>query len=521
MWNQPDHDHSSSHVHVLTESRGPDRSCSVLGHPPIPSMASSRTKHVVLFPFPGQGHLVAFLALARLLRRELPDAAVTLVSTPRNVAALRSSCAAADVGLSSVALHALPFVPADHGLPAGCESTSSLPVPEFITLFEAFEALEPAFDDYVSGLVGDGSGPPADVCVVADVFVAWTVAVARRRGCAHALFVSCGAFGTAVLHALWMNMPALPLGSDGVLRLPEHPELVLHRTQLSPVFLLPGDMASRWTAYLHRLIPRGYRTDAVLVNTVEELEPTGLAMLRRTLGKVPVWPVGPLVRGDDSSETDDDGVLRWLDSQPPSSVLYISFGSQNTIRPNQMMELAAALELTGRRFVWAIRPPVGFDLAGAFRDEWLPDGFEARARAGGRGVLVRGWAPQVRVLAHAATGAFLSHCWWNSVLESMAHGVPVVGWPLAAEQFYNAKMLAEERGVCAEVARGNAESSAPVERSKVAEVLEAVMGGTAEAAAMRRRVAEVQEVMRSAWAEGGGSSRTALREFFRAMNLRQ
>jgi UDP:flavonoid glycosyltransferase YjiC (YdhE family) len=181
--------------------------------------------------------------------------------------------------------------------------------------------------------------------------------------------------------------------------------------------------------------------------------------------------------------------------------LYISFGSQSTIQPNQMMELAAALEATGQRFVWAIRPPVGSDIAGAFRDEWLPEGFEARARGGGRGLLVQGWAPQVGILAHVATGAFLSHCGWNSVLESMSHGVPVVGWPLGAEQFYNAKMLAEEWGVCAEV-------------------VEAVMGDTAESAAMRRRVAEVRQVMRGAWAEDGGSSRTALREFLRTMHLR-
>jgi UDP:flavonoid glycosyltransferase YjiC (YdhE family) len=482
----------------------------------MPFVATTRTKHVVLFPFPAQGHLAGFLAIARLLARELPDAAVTVVSTPRNVTSLRSSHPS--IGFH---FHALSFDPADHGLPADCESLSSLPVPARVGLFEAFETLEPAFDDYLSGLRGGDGGADADVCVVADVFVAWTVDAARRRGCAHAVFVSCGAFGTAVFHALWKHMPALPfVPDDGTLRLPEHPGLELHRSQLSPVFLFRGDLSERWTAFYQRMIRHGYRTGAVLANTVEELEPTGLAMMRRTLGgQVPVWPVGPLVGGDDSSETEGGGVLRWLDSQPPSSVLYISFGSQSTIQPNQMMELAAALEATGRRFVWAIRPPVGSDIAGAFRDEWLPGGFEARARGGGRGLLVQGWAPQVGILAHVATGAFLSHCGWNSVLESMSHGVPVVGWPLGAEQFYNAKMLAEEWGVCVEVARGNLESSR-VERSKVAEAVEAVMGDTAESAAMRRRVAEVRQVMRGAWAEDGGSSRTALREFLRTMHLR-
>ncbi|TVU46122.1 hypothetical protein EJB05_05640, partial [Eragrostis curvula] len=216
-------------------------------------MGSTRPRHFVLFPFPGHGHLAGFLAITRLLRQELPDATVTLVSTPRNVVTLLAS--AAD---SSISFHALPFVPSDHGLPAGCESTNSLPVPAFIDLFEAFETLEPAFDDYISGLVRQ-----VDVCIIADAFVAWTVDAARRHGCAHALFVSCGAFGTAVYHALWNNMPALPFDSDSdMLRLPEHPELVFHRSQMSPSFFFAGGRMDRWTAFYHRLIPCGYHTDA-------------------------------------------------------------------------------------------------------------------------------------------------------------------------------------------------------------------------------------------------------------------
>ncbi|TVU46115.1 hypothetical protein EJB05_05633, partial [Eragrostis curvula] len=472
-------------------------------------MGSTRPRHFVLFPFPGHGHLAGFLAIARLLRQELPDAAVTLVSTPRNVATLRSS-----ETTSMISFHALPFVPSDHGLPAGCESTSSLPVTAFVDLFEAFETLEPAFDGYISGLVRE-----SDVCIIADAFVAWTVDAARRHGCAHAVFASCGAFGTAIYHALCKNMPALHFGSDDTLRLPEHPELEFHRSQLAPSFYLAGDSRDRRTAFCHRLIPHGYRTDAVLVNTVDEFEPTGLAMVRRTVGKIPVWPIGPLLRDHDtkmaSSTKVDDCILRWMDSQPPESVLYISFGSQNTIHPKQMMELAAALEITGRPFVWAIRPPVGFDIAGEFLDKWLPEGFEERARATNKGILVRGWAPQLRILAHRATGAFLSHCGWNSVLESLVRGVPIIGWPLAGEQFYNVMMLAEEWGVCVEAARGNMESSA-VESSKLAKVMETVLGDSAQ---MRRRVIEVQEVMKSAWAEQGGSSRTALHGFLRAVHL--
>ena len=226
-------------------------------------MATTSTKHVVLFPFPGQGHVVSFLEAARLLLHALPgDVSITLVSTPRNVVALRASTSASSSSLD-ISFHALPFVPADHSLPDNCESTNSLPPSAYLTLFEAFESLEPAFDAYISRLVSD-------------VFVAWTVDVARRRGCAHAVFVSCGALGAAILHALWKNMPALPFCYDGLLRLPEHPEVELHRSQMSPVFLFsPSHVTDRAVAFHHRQIQHGYLTDAVLVNTVQELEPTG------------------------------------------------------------------------------------------------------------------------------------------------------------------------------------------------------------------------------------------------------
>jgi UDP:flavonoid glycosyltransferase YjiC (YdhE family) len=213
-------------------------------------------------------------------------------------------------------------------------------------------------------------------------------------------------------------------------------------------------------------------------------------------------------------------VVSFLDCHPPSSVLYISFGSQNSIRAEHMTELALALESAGRPFVWAVRPPVGHDVKGDFRaDQWLPDGFEEKARRGNRGLLVRGWAPQVRILAHASTGAFLSHCGWNSVLESVTHGVPILGWPLSSEQFYNAKMLNEEWGVCVEVARGKVEDTV-VSRAAVADVVETVMGQTAKAAEMRRRLREIKEVMEVSWKEGSGSSRKAMEDFLRAMNLR-
>jgi hypothetical protein len=128
------------------------------------------------------------LAVARLIRRSFHEVTIMLVSTARNIAAVR-------------------------GLPDDCESTGTLLVAQFITLFEAFESLEPAFDALVSSLHCDDDAGAGGVCIVADPTVAWTVDVARRHGCAHALYLSCSALGSAILHALWRHMAALPFSS--------------------------------------------------------------------------------------------------------------------------------------------------------------------------------------------------------------------------------------------------------------------------------------------------------------------
>lgn len=485
-------------------------------------MTAATSKNVVvLFPFPGHGHLAAFLSFAGVLHRALPDVAITLVSTPRNVASLRRATSA---GHDSFLLHELPFVPADHGLPAGWESSDGVPHNRLPDFLEALEVLQPAFDDFVAGATAAGD---VAVCVVSDPFLAWTVTVARRRGCAHAFFVSCGAFGSAVVHSLWSHLPIRP-DEAGRILLPEYPDVVIHRSQVSSNVLHPPTAVKhRVEAFFGRQIQLGYKTDALLINTVEEFEPTGLAMLRRTF-RLPVIPIGPLVRASTkttSPETDATAgaITSFLDSHPPSSVLYVSFGSQFSIQAEHMAELAAALEATGRPFVWAVKPPDGHNINGEIQPKWLPDGFEERVTATKKGLLLHGWAPQVGILAHHSTGAFLSHCGWNSVLESMTHGVPIIGWPLAGDQYYNAKMLDEEWGVCLRVegARGDMDMSAIiVDKATLVAVVETVMSPTAKAAEMRQRARAIKEIMEAAREGGHGSSANqALEEFFKTMKL--
>ncbi|XP_039834376.1 putative UDP-rhamnose:rhamnosyltransferase 1 [Panicum virgatum] len=161
--------------------------------------------------------------------------------------------------------------------------------------------------------------------------------------------------------------------------------------------------------------------------------------------------------------------LRWLDEQPPGSVVYVALGSEAPVTAANVRELAAGLELSGARFLWALRPP---SAAAAGAPPLLPDGFEERTR--GRGAVCAGWVPQVRVLAHAAVGAFLTHCGWGSVTESLRFGLPLVMLPFIIDQGLVARMMAEQ-GVGVEVARRDDDGW--FGRDDVAETVRRVMVG--------------------------------------------
>ncbi|KAI6700168.1 hypothetical protein NL676_014492 [Syzygium grande] len=265
------------------------------------------------------------------------------------------------------------------------------------------------------------------------------------------------------------------------------------------------------------------KADGILVNSWEFLEPKTLKALRdpSLLGRfssVPVYPVGPLIRPVKPVEksVSRSAALDWLDLQPAGSVLYVSFGSGGTLSADQLTELAWGLELSRQRFVWVVRPPIEGSAFGSYfrRDkrtedgtpDYLPGGFVSRTRE--VGLVVEMWAPQTEVLAHESVGAFLSHCGWNSTLESVINGVPMICWPLYAEQGMNTAMLSDHLGMATrsrEVGPGGL-----VEREVIKEMIRRVMAKDEEAAKLVR--AKVLELKRSAEAAlaKGGSSRGSL-----------
>lgn len=215
---------------------------------------------------------------------------------------------------------------------------------------------------------------------------------------------------------------------------------------------------------------------AMLFNTSDDLERPFIEYLAKQVGK-PVWGVGPLlpeqywksaagsilhdreVRSTRKSNYSEDDVIQWLDSKPRGSVIYVSFGSEVGPSAEEYAQLADALAEASNNwaFIWVIQPNAGRHgppppppgLGGPCPDAgegegesttgYSPQGLDEKV--GERGLIIRGWAPQLMILSHPSTGGFLSHCGWNSTVEAIGLGVPFLAWPIRGDQFTDAKLV--------------------------------------------------------------------------------
>ncbi|KAJ8748471.1 hypothetical protein K2173_003367 [Erythroxylum novogranatense] len=266
--------------------------------------------------------------------------------------------------------------------------------------------------------------------------------------------------------------------------------------------------AYKW--FLHNA-ERHYLSDGILLNSFADLEPETVQVLqKREYGQPPVYAIAPILYSGSRAGLDESECLKWLDDQPRCSVLFVSFGSGGTLSLEQLNELAMGLELSGHKFLWAIKSPdktanASFFNAQSNKDpfDYLPGGFLDRIK--GRGLLVSSWAPQVQVLSHSATGGFLSHCGWNSTLEGIAHGVPFIAWPLYAEQKMNAVLITEDLQVGL---RPKVNENGLVGREEIARLVKALMQNEGEASNIPQRINTLKEAAARAVSNDGASTKS-------------
>ncbi|XP_006367584.2 UDP-glycosyltransferase 92A1-like [Solanum tuberosum] len=402
-----------------------------------------------------------------------------------------------------------------------------------VTIFNSTLSLKEPLQKLILEIIEKDGKPP--LCIVSDTFMGFASEVARSCGTFNVSFTTAGAYGTAAYVSLWLNLPHL-LAIDGVFKMPGFDDSCCFFSvdQLHPFMKLAnGD--DPWSKVVKSLLLPSFDSIGFLCNSVEDIEPMGVKAIEN-LTKLPVWCIGPLLPQCMLKKSEKDSIfesrigkehglspeecISWLNEHPERSVLYISFGSQNTISTSQMMALAMGLEESERPFIWVVRPPIGFDIKGEFRSEWLPKGFQERVSKSKKGLLVKSWAPQLQILSHSSTGAFLTHCGWNSVLESLSQGVPIISWPLAGEQAFNSKLLMEEMGVCVELTKWY---SSDVDKEDVKKVVETVLGESGKGKEMKEKANKIGMCIRDAVKEGDfkGSSAKSLDDFISTLLCRR
>jgi hydroquinone glucosyltransferase len=467
-------------------------------------MPERRAPHIVLLASPGAGHILPVAELARRIVAHGGGAefTATLISYANFSSADHNSTLASLP--ASVSTAVLPEVPLSD-LPANSRVETRI--------FTVAKRSLPRLRDLLRSLLESPSGVAA---LVPDLLGPWAHQVARELGVPSYLFCTTNLMALSCM----LHVPELDRTTTCEFRdLPE------------PV-RLPGCVPLRGADLLDPIQDRSdpaYRlmiefgnnhmlADGFIVNTFDAIEHKTLVAFKELSDRgvyPPAYAVGPFVRPCPGGEAaNKHGCLRWLDDQPDVSVLYVCLGSGGTMSTEQTAELAAGLEASGQRFLWVVRFPSDTDCSASFFGtaghgddplSYLPEGFIERTK--GVGLCLPLWAPQVEILNHRAVGGFLSHCGWNSTLEAATvGGVPMLAWPLYAEQRMNAVMLSERAGLALRPSESREDGVVP--REEVAAVVRELIAGEKGAAA-RDKARGLRAAAAKASAPPDGPSRRA------------
>ncbi|XP_065872042.1 abscisate beta-glucosyltransferase-like [Euphorbia lathyris] len=460
--------------------------------------SSSSPIEIFFFPFVGGGHQIPMIDIARIFASH--GANSTIITTPKHSLSFLNSIRRDQSSGRPISIHTLELPEnvdiADTDMSApGSTDTSMLQEPLVKLLIDR-----------------------KPDCIVHDVFHRWSGEAIDGTGISRITFNGNGCFARCVQENIGRFKPHEneKVESDYepfiVPGIPDRIELT--RSQL-PSFARHNNGGS------HRKIHKPDNKNVkVIINSFHELEPAYVDYLQTELGNK-VWLVGPVSlynrnvedkaeRGQKTS-VNEQIILNWLDGKKSGSVLYLNFGSVARMAPQQLPEIAAGLEASGHQFIWVVGKFLDSSGSEECVEQWLPDGLEHRIQASGKGLIIKGWAPQLLILEHKAIGGFVSHCGWNSTLEGVSFGLPMITWPLGAEQFTNEKLITDVLKIGVKVGSlewqsWNTQKKAIVGREKVEMAIRKVMDfGDEEGEEMRKRARVLGLKAKKAVEEGGSS----------------
>ncbi|CAH8267670.1 unnamed protein product [Arabidopsis lyrata] len=441
-------------------------------------------RRVLLVPVPAQGHISPMMQLAKTLY--LKGFSITIAQTKFNHFS------------PSDDFTDFQFVTIPESLPES--DFKNLGPIEF--LHKLNKECQVSFKDCLGQLFLQQGNEIA--CVVYDEFVYFAEAAAKEFKLPNVIFSTTSATAfvcRSVFDKLYANNVLAPLKEPKGQQNELVPEFHPLRCKDFPV--------SHWASLesimeLYRNTVDTRTASSVIINTASCLESSSLSRLQQQL-KIPMYPIGPvhLVASTPTSLLEENkSCIEWLNKQKKNSVIFVSLGSLALMEINEVMETASGLDSSNQQFLWVIRPG---SVRGSTWIEYLPKEFSKIIS--GRGYIVK-WAPQKEVLSHPAVGGFWSHCGWNSTLESIGEGVPMICKPFSSDQKVNARYLE-----C--VWKIGIQVEGDLDRGAVERAVKRLMVEE-EGEEMRKRAISLKEQLRAS-VISGGSSHNSLEKFVHFM----
>ncbi|KAL5060088.1 hypothetical protein RYX36_031692 [Vicia faba] len=436
---------------------------------------------------------------------------VTIFTTPKNASRFTSVLSRAVSSGLQLNLVTLNLPTKQAGLPDGCENLDMVDISNDMwnNFFYAVSLLQKPAQELFDKL------SPRPSCIISDFCIPWTSQIAEKHQIPRISFHGYSCFCLQVLFKVSSSKILESINSETeYFSIPGIPDQIQVTKGKIPVALL--DKLPK--EFVEKLQEAEMKSYGEIINTFEELEKEYVNDYKKERNDK-VWCVGPVSlcnkdgldkaeRGNITSISEYN-CLKFLDLHKPKSVVYVCLGSLCNLVSSQLIELALGLEATKMPFIWVIRDGVNKTQE---LEKWISDEkFEERNQ--GRCLLIRGWAPQMVILSHSSIGGFLTHCGWNSTLEGISFGVPMVTWPLFADQFLNEKLVTQvlkigvSLGVNVVMQFGEEEKlGVIVKKEGIKEAICRVMDeGDQESKERRERASELSEIAKKAVEKGGSS----------------
>ncbi|CAM8899054.1 unnamed protein product [Rhodiola kirilowii] len=404
--------------------------------------------HAVCVPFPAQGHVIPMMQLAKLLHSR--GFYITFVNTEFNHRRLLRSKGAD--GLEG--LPYFQFETVADGLPPSDKDATQDPPALCNAILN--NMLEP-FKELISSLNSSNCRPPV-TCIVADGVMSFGIKAAEELGipefqlwtasaCGFLGYLSFGELENRGIVPFKEGLISNEILDQRVDWIPSMPDI---RLKDLPSILRTTDPEDVMFHYLKTEVRNCLKAPRILINTFDDLELNSLEELKKQ--HPCIYQIGPLLQLADRYVLDtylksfnsslwkaDATCLDWLSTKEPRSVVYVNYGSVTTMSHKQLLEFAWGLASSEHSFLWVVRPDVLGD-----ESVVLPKEFFEEVKDRG---LVVSWCGQEQVLNHSSVGTFLTHCGWNSMLESISAGIPLICWPNYSEQHTNSRYACTDWGI--------------------------------------------------------------------------